>query len=535
MSQNLSIQERSVASLLKDNTNMVIPIYQRGYAWEAQQLDELWSDLLEVAEDKQSYHFFGQIVMNNSEGKLFIIDGQQRVTTSTIFVAVLRDKLLDITDKFNDSEANIRAKDMQNDLIGTRQPFHLTQSDDLNEYFTENILVRNTFDSKNKPKKGAARNVYDAYMNLSRKLDEALKEIKLPNERRDYVYDLYKAFTESFFVITLITPDEAAAFVIFETLNARGRDLNASDLLKNHILRTAKNDISSVKDSWDIMADDLGNDSTEMTKFIRAYWNANKQFVTEKSLYKVIYNEISTSNAALKLVKDLNQLAPVYEAVTNPKNAIFFENVEINSLLITLLDLGGKTFHPLVLALVKNDYSEADILTTLHKIYSFIVRNFTVGGLVANKYEKLFSNIAIKINTHEIMSIESVNEQITANYLSDDQFKDDFQYTKIKTEKASKHILKDIFYREEANKIDLDKVKVFILNKNIDDDNLIGNKVLVTKPEFSKMKNEDNILPILRNSKFNYTRLMANSRAISEKEVIEVQRNQSEFAAQYWQ
>lgn len=59
MSQNLSIQERTVSSLLKDNTNMVIPIYQRGYAWETQQVEELWNDLLEVNNDQQAYHFFG--------------------------------------------------------------------------------------------------------------------------------------------------------------------------------------------------------------------------------------------------------------------------------------------------------------------------------------------------------------------------------------------------------------------------------------------------------------------------------------------
>lgn len=48
------------------------------------------------------------------------------------------------------------------------------------------------------------------------------------------------------------------------------------------------------------------------------------------------------------------------------------------------------------------------------------------------------------------------------------------------------------------------------------------------------MKKVDNISPILRVSKFNYTRLMAESRLISEKEVLEIQRNQAESAAEYW-
>ena len=472
--------------------------------------------------------------MNAFENKLYIIDGQQRVTTSIIFVALLRNKLIELYEKFDDSEANIRAKDIQLDLIGSNQNFHLTQSEDLVEYFTNNILVRNAFDNENKPKKGAAKNVYSAYTLLNRRLTDKLREYNTPNEQRDFLYSLYKSFTESFFVITLVTPDEAAAFVIFETLNARGRDLNASDLLKNHILRTARNDIDDVKVGWDEMANSLGNDSNKMTKFIRAYWNSDKQFVTEKSLYKVIYKEITTSNAAFNLVNDLKELAPVYEAMANPKNVIYFEDERINELLVTLLDLGGKTFYPLVLALVKNHYSEGDILTALHKIYAFIVRNFTVGGLVANKYEKLFSSIAIKVNIREIVTIQEVNQEIANNYLQDEQFMANFKYTKIKTEKASKHILRDIFYADEISRIDLDKVKVVVLNKNIENQNLIGNKLLVTKTEYSKMKNPANALAVLKQSKFDYTRKMADRSAISEQEIEMLQENKANFAAEYW-
>lgn len=534
MSQNLSIQERSVSSLLKDNTNMVIPIYQRGYAWETQQVEELWSDLLEVNSDQQDYHFFGQIVMNSFEKKLYIIDGQQRLTTSIIFVALLRNKLIELYKEFDDSEAKIRAKDIQADLIGSNQSFHLTQSEDLIEYFNKNILVSNAFDNKNKPKKGSAKNVYNAYTLLERKLTAKLREFNSPTERRDYIYSLYKTFTENFFVITLVTPDEAAAFVIFETLNARGRDLNASDLLKNHILRIAKNNIETVKDDWDQMANSLGNESNKMTKFVRTYWNSDKQFVTEKALYKVIYKDITTSSEAFNLVNNLKELAPVYEALANPKNVIYFKNEQINELLVTLLDLGSKTFYPLLLALVKNKYSEADILITLHKVYAFVARNFTVSGLVANRYEKMFSNIAIKVNTLKIASIQEINQEIATEFVTDEQFMDNFRYAKIRTEKASKHILRDIFYDNEIDKIDLDKVKVIVLNKNIEDQNLIGNKLLVTKKEYSKMNDSVDFLEVLKHSKFEYTRKMAENSTISEQEIEAIQANKAEFAANYW-
>lgn len=70
------------------------------------------------------------------------------------------------------------------------------------------------------------------------------------------------------------------AFIIFETLNARGKELETSDLLKNHIFRHSNHKLNLVKKDWDRTIENLNN--VDPTKFIRHYWNSKYEFTREK-------------------------------------------------------------------------------------------------------------------------------------------------------------------------------------------------------------------------------------------------------------
>ena len=80
--------------------------------------------------------------------------------------------------------------------------------------------------------------------------------------------------------MTVETDDINEAYIIFESLNARGKALETADLLKNHILRKAQNDLSSATETWNTIIDNL--DNIDPTKFIRYYWNSTKKFAREK-------------------------------------------------------------------------------------------------------------------------------------------------------------------------------------------------------------------------------------------------------------
>ncbi len=89
--------EANLLKFLRKSPQFVIPIYQRNYSWTAEQCRQLWSDLMRVGRDeKVQAHFIGSIVYVErglssvtSQEALLVIDGQQRLTTSTLLIAAL--------------------------------------------------------------------------------------------------------------------------------------------------------------------------------------------------------------------------------------------------------------------------------------------------------------------------------------------------------------------------------------------------------------------------------------------------------------
>lgn len=537
MTGELNTQRFKMGAFFKEFGDLQVPLYQRGYDWQTDQVEEMMNDLSEVIEEKQDAHFFGLIVLNSDveDKKKYVIDGQQRITTSFIFLSVIRNMFLKLNKDHANAIAEVRANDLQDNYFGQKGKYRFGQSKDLNDYFDRNIMSKNTFDEDTPVKRSSEKNVLNTYKTIHRIVEAKVTQKQQPNDKVTVLYDILTSFLEKFYVITLSTSSRSDAFVIFETLNDRGTELSASDLLKNHLLRISGNDIDYVKEYWDSMVDSLNGGAKNVTKFVRSYWNSKNNFVTEKLLYKGIYSKVQNSLDAKNLIRSLNNLAPVYGAISDPKNTEYFSNEILNKELITLSDLGVKTYYPIILALVENRYSENEILTVVHKVNSFVVRNFTVGGLVANKYEKTFSKIAIGINNHQYESVDDVNRAIAEDMVPDDKFRVDFGQAQVKTEKASKHILADTFYADEIEKIDINNVKVTNLNENISDPNLIGNKLLVTKSEYAGIRQaKANKISILSRSKFDHTRMMARKANITEDEVKDLQAKYANEAISFW-
>jgi len=537
MTEELNTQRFKMGAFFKEYGDLQVPLYQRGYDWQTEQVDEMMNDLSEVIDEKQDAHFFGLIVLNsdNEDQKRYVIDGQQRITTSFIFLAALRNAFLKLNKINPNPTAEVRANDLQDNYFGSRDNYRFGQSKDLNAYFERNIMSKDNFDEDFSGKQSSEKNVFKTYEAITKWLTDKLSQKQLPNDKVTFLYDILNSFLENFYVITLSTSSRSDAFVIFETLNDRGTELSASDLLKNHLLRISGDEIDGVKENWDSMVESLNGGAKNVTKFVRSYWNSKENFATEKLLYKGIYTKVQSKLDAKNLIISLNNLAPVYGAISDPKGTEYFSNVELNKELITLADLGVKTYYPIILALKESGYSESDILTVVHKVNSFVVRNLTIGGLVANKYEKTFAKIAVGINAGKYESVNAINAAIAVETVNDDKFRVDFEQAQVKTEKASKHILADIFYNDETDKIDINNVKVININENIADPNLIGNKVLVTKGEFGRIKqSKTSKYDILSRSKFDYTRKMAENPNITEDEVKAIQKRNADYAVSYW-
>ena len=106
----LNIDQKTIRELLTDkHADFLIPDYQRPYAWGEDECSTLWDDLFAFAfpnDDFEQFdsgsdeYFLGPIVtFKNDEGKLEIIDGQQRLTTIMLLLRAFYDKFASMKDK----------------------------------------------------------------------------------------------------------------------------------------------------------------------------------------------------------------------------------------------------------------------------------------------------------------------------------------------------------------------------------------------------------------------------------------------------
>ena len=256
---------------------------------------------------------------------------------------------------------------------------------------------------------------------------------------------------------------ENESFIIFETLNARGKDLETADLLKNFIFRNSQNDIEYVKEKWNTMINNL--DKSQVTSYIRYFYNSQMKFSGARELYRRICKDLTTQHLCKSFIENLAELSPIYHALTAPEYNSVFKDDSLNQHLKHLKILGAKTFYPIILSAKYSNFSEKDISLILESIESLVFRNFSICRISANKSEKIFAAIAVEISSKNLLSSSEVCAAINKNIVDDDQFIESFKRFSGKPQGKDiiRYILVNIAnsFQKETNIVqDFDKVHI---------------------------------------------------------------------------
>lgn len=230
---------------------------------------------------------------------------------------------------------------------------------------------------------------------------------------RDRVCDLKLIFIE--------LSNEDDAYVIFETLNTRGKDLSLSDLAKNHFLRLIKGkntDFDSVKLKWHNMVDVVSKSIAEidMDSFLYHYWLSKYEFLTSKNVYKSIKKEVKSTNARAEL-NALDEDVKYYRALFEPQYGEWEKQhrERISRPLIALQLFKVTQPIPCLLSLIRayrkdrlsvGMLSEAlESIEHFHFIFTAITSQRSSGGI-----SKMYSSLAIRI--HDADTKELIHKHV---------------------------------------------------------------------------------------------------------------------------
>jgi|TARA_B110000971_G_scaffold120371_1_gene123259 uncharacterized protein with ParB-like and HNH nuclease domain len=270
-----------------------IPKYQREYVWGKWNWEALFDDI----EESQGGHFLGSIICINTQkdshksADLELVDGQQRMTTITLFYLAIYEYLKSNLPQSDDEdqlmEEKLKLRSLQKKLVldGAVRLEPSYSNHNLDDYkWIFSSVIKEVKTSTIKPKFLGLRQISRAFNFLSSRLNE-VDDSGHPIHSYDSVQDLLTKLNSA----TLVKIDVAShadAFTLFETLNNRGVALSAIDLIKNKLLGhlervDANSNLSDNFDRWNQIITNLTDEYKVQERFLRQFYNA---FRLEKSI-----------------------------------------------------------------------------------------------------------------------------------------------------------------------------------------------------------------------------------------------------------
>jgi len=241
----------------------MIPTYQRGYSWEAEHVNELLEDL-EYAHDPNnevSEHFFGTILLTKNEERpevMKVIDGQQRLTTVTLFLICARNFFFSYGEK---SDTAKKYCERLGEYIYKDQKKPVLILSRTNKNLFEDIIEPRELMQ-------AFPRSYSESNDSNEKLTNAYKTIrswikKHADENNDMalktIYGYVRTLFEKFMVYKYHYESEKKAYDVFNLVNNRGVNLDESDLIKNYMFgkmadqTVEENVLDGYDERWDEM------------------------------------------------------------------------------------------------------------------------------------------------------------------------------------------------------------------------------------------------------------------------------------------
>lgn len=447
----------TLRQLLGNGLTYEIPKFQRDYSWENEQWDELWQDIQAVVNGLEPGHYLGYVVLQTKDDKNFkVFDSQQRITTISILILAVINTLQKFVNQRIDPEKNAkRVESFRNNYIGYLDPVTLIATNKLR-------LNRNNDDfyrSKLVPLEQLPQRGLNSAERLMKNCFEWF-EFKIQNSYAtgEAVAEFIDKTIDKLFFTIISVNDELNAFKVFETLNARGVQLSASDLLKNYLFSVVDSDnphrseISEIESIWGKVTGKLGNE--KLAEFLRVYWNSEYKTVRKNDLFKAIRRNISHKKEVFELLRNLESSADIYMALRNPFDELWQGDKQITKNLNALKIFQVRQAFSLLLA----GYQHLDLPKFKKALNDITTLSFTyniISGRNPNDQEAVYNELSQSIRANNYYD-QSILKKIDPK---DDSFETAFSHKVFKrtsrNHKIVKYILSKIERKNYSSDIDL--------------------------------------------------------------------------------
>jgi hypothetical protein len=255
--------------------------------------------------------------------------------------------------------------------------------------------------------------------------------------------------------IQITVEDELNAYTVFETLNSRGVELTATDLLKSYLFSLvvkSETDLKQVRNQWKKIIDAVG--LKDFPVFLRYFLVATRKQISKEYLFKEIKSFVKNGEDVFNLLDHLQTYAYYYMALSNPDDELWGVDKE-NRAFITILKAFRVTQWKslLMVACEKSESNSRDLKRLLQAIVTISYRYNVIAKYQTNEMEKVYSKAAIHLYETANFNINSVFNDLKDLNIDDETFRHYFSLKQFNTNNSNdKKILRYTLYKIEAQK-----------------------------------------------------------------------------------
>ncbi|CAJ2376216.1 MAG: DUF262 and DUF1524 domain-containing protein [Gammaproteobacteria bacterium] len=458
---------------LKDSPRFAVPIYQRTYSWTTQQCRQLWNDILRTGrEPGDNAHFVGSIVyiMEDefqvaSHTPLFVIDGQQRLTTVLLILEALARHIGDQEPVPGFSAKRLREYYLLNHLEKDEQRFKLSLTQ------TDKETFLSLMEGGPQAPANASVRVKDNF---------AFFQENIANLGNDLA-----AFCRGLAGLVIVDISlhhgKDNPQLIFESMNSTGLDLSQADLIRNFVLMGLDYDLQEkiYTEQWRPMEIEFGQEAygKHFDAFMRHYLTLKMHEIPKISQVYKRFKEYANSakikeNGVEALVADIRAYSGHYCAMALGKE----QNKALASAFADFVKLKAEIAFPFLLELY-GDYasgslSAEDFERAVRLVESYVLRR-AICEIPTNSMNKTFANFG------RVLKKERYLESIQAHFLllptyrrfpADDEFRKQIKERNIYTFRSRTYLLGKLEnhgHKEFANINEYSIEHILPQNKNL--------------------------------------------------------------------